>query len=453
METRDWGRVLLSPAVVGISWGASAAHAAEADQQAGTVQPSSPVELDLKLTGNAADMGTIALPWVLFGVAFLAAVGLATHHRRQLRRIREKARQREREAESRGRASALEALAKAGGTLVWLSDNGRRPLLFGDWQAAFGSERPATSIEDVLARNPTGQDLQASLSVATRDREQWSRVVTMHVEGHDATFQISACPVQTESEVGRTVVGQVVNISDAIASQAQLIAADASRRTMRRYVHYLVREASEPILRLSEQMDLLERKVSPKLPAEDRSMMDAATDIAHGLRRLCLAASNLMSLTAQGGYDDLEPVEVYPFVSDAVQHAQQLHPSAVFEMQCSPGRTVETSPLALRQILDELLLNACKFGSAGEAIQVTGGEIDHEYVLRVTSAGESVAAADLARLGEPFFRPLSSTRKTGPGLGLATAMELARRGRMHMRFSDAPSGNGLCVSVHIPMPA
>ena len=119
-------------------------------------------------------------------------------------------------------------------------------------------------------------------------------------------------------------------------------------------------------------------------------------------------------------------------------------------MVCPVDTKVQTSSLALRQILDELLRNACKFGGDEEPVLVSGVEIDHEFVVRVTSGGEPLAAADLARLGEPFFRPRTAKRKTGPGLGLATAMELARRGQMHLRFSESPSGHGLCVSVHMP---
>jgi two-component system OmpR family sensor kinase len=88
---------------------------------------------------------------------------------------------------------------------------------------------------------------------------------------------------------------------------------------------------------------------------------------------------------------------------------------------------VDADPSLLRRVLDNLLNNAAKFSDPGSTISIEASVSPgaKELVIDVRDQGIGIAAADLERIFEPFFRAdRSRTRRTG-GVGLG--LVLARR--------------------------
>jgi signal transduction histidine kinase len=117
----------------------------------------------------------------------------------------------------------------------------------------------------------------------------------------------------------------------------------------------------------------------------------------------------------------------------------------------APAR-VRTHPALLGQILDNLLDNACKYSDPGTAIVVAIEVGPGEVALTVTDRGCGIAAAELPRVFEPFFRT-ESTRwqgKPGVGLGLAVVRRLATilGGRVEARSEQ---GQGSRFRVSLPL--
>jgi len=82
----------------------------------------------------------------------------------------------------------------------------------------------------------------------------------------------------------------------------------------------------------------------------------------------------------------------------------------------------------VRQIVVNLVTNACKFTPRGGSISVDCVSRDHAVELRVTDTGPGVPASKLDAIFEPFVQLDNGlTRATaGTGLGLAISRELAR---------------------------
>ncbi len=123
----------------------------------------------------------------------------------------------------------------------------------------------------------------------------------------------------------------------------------------------------------------------------------------------------------------------------------------------APGAPVALPPLraderALRQILLNLLSNACKFTESGGEVRVSAEqEADGRIALRVSDTGVGMSRAQIRQALEPFVQVDSQTRKTdqGTGLGLPLAKSLAElHGGSFVMTSR--EGQGTQVVIRLP---
>jgi len=76
----------------------------------------------------------------------------------------------------------------------------------------------------------------------------------------------------------------------------------------------------------------------------------------------------------------------------------------------------------LGQLLDNLLDNACKYGTPGTPITVATRMRGEDAILAVENSGPGIAEADLPHIFEPFYRSAQARRKGIPGIGLGLAV-------------------------------
>jgi GAF domain-containing protein len=161
------------------------------------------------------------------------------------------------------------------------------------------------------------------------------------------------------------------------------------------------------------------------------------------LRRVNRAGTHLLGLINQvldlskieAGKLELnrQTVQLTPLINDVVgtagQLAEQNKNRLVVDAQENLG-TMSVDPMRLRQILLNLLSNACKFTKAGEvklAIRkVSNGS--HFVEFAVSDTGIGMTGEQRAKLFEEFTQADSSTARQygGTGLGLAITRRLAR---------------------------
>ena len=109
--------------------------------------------------------------------------------------------------------------------------------------------------------------------------------------------------------------------------------------------------------------------------------------------------------------------------------------------------------MRLRQILLNLLSNACKFTKQGEVALRVRQVIDRrEWIeFAVIDTGIGMTPEQLARLFEEFSQADSSTTRRfgGTGLGLAITRKLARMMGGDVTVASKP-GKGSVFSVRLP---
>jgi GAF domain-containing protein len=184
------------------------------------------------------------------------------------------------------------------------------------------------------------------------------------------------------------------------------------------------------------------------------------------LQRVNRAGTHLLSLINQildlskieAGKLELtsQTVQLAPLIDEVIETARQLAEqnknSLAVEAQENLG-TITLDPMRLRQILLNLLSNACKFTEQGEvklrARRVRNGRDWIE--MAVADTGIGMTADQQAKLFEEFSQAEATTaqRFGGTGLGLAIARKLARMMGGDVTVTSEP-GKGSVFTVRLP---
>lgn len=107
---------------------------------------------------------------------------------------------------------------------------------------------------------------------------------------------------------------------------------------------------------------------------------------------------------------------------------------------------------AVRQIVINLLSNACKFTETGGTIIVRVRQDHDRIIVSVIDNGIGIAPQDVKRLGEPFFQANSSYDRhhQGTGLGLSVVKGLCELHEGRLSISSV-EGEGTTVSILLPL--
>ena len=106
-------------------------------------------------------------------------------------------------------------------------------------------------------------------------------------------------------------------------------------------------------------------------------------------------------------------------------------------------------PSRLQGLLVNLLDNALKYTPPGGAVSVDLSRTRDAVVLRIADTGPGIAAGDLPRIYERFYRADPSRHEPGFGLGLALVHAVATSYRGTVACDTAP-GRGAAFTVTLP---
>jgi signal transduction histidine kinase len=151
-----------------------------------------------------------------------------------------------------------------------------------------------------------------------------------------------------------------------------------------------------------------------------------------------------------------QTVQLAPLIDEVVGTARQLagqnNNRLVVEVQENLG-ALTVDPMRLRQILLNLLSNACKFTKDGEVkLRASRVSNDRQWIeLSVADTGIGMTAEQQAKLFEEFSQADATTaqRFGGTGLGLAITRKLARMMGGDVTVASAP-GKGSVFTVRLP---
>ncbi len=104
----------------------------------------------------------------------------------------------------------------------------------------------------------------------------------------------------------------------------------------------------------------------------------------------------------------------------------------------------------MHQVITNLLSNAIKFTPAGGTVSLEVSPSGEDAVLSVSDSGVGIAAEELPRLSERFWRGTNAAEVAGSGIGLAVVAELTWAHKGHLDITSAP-GQGTQVELRLPL--
>lgn len=144
-------------------------------------------------------------------------------------------------------------------------------------------------------------------------------------------------------------------------------------------------------------------------------------------------------------------VDLSVLTAEAVETVRRAHTDLEDRLQVTlePDLVVDADERELGRILENLVDNAVRHGGLRSIdVRTTGDE--GMAVVEVADQGPGIAAIDIDRVFEPFFRVRSDADAApGTGLGLAIVAELARRNGGEVALQSAP-GMGAKFTLRLP---
>ncbi|MFN7135344.1 MAG: sensor histidine kinase, partial [Myxococcales bacterium] len=188
---------------------------------------------------------------------------------------------------------------------------------------------------------------------------------------------------------------------------------------------------------------------SPRIPEQEQAQLAM---VESGIRGVSRYVTDLLDfLRNRAGLLALTPTEcdIVPVVRSAVEMLKLQYNARRTEFD-SPGTLVgHFDADRLVQVVNNLVINAVKYGSPDAPVTVALRDDDSAMVLEVSNYGEPIPAAAIPALFDPYVRVASNglRHRDGLGLGLAVVRQIVLK---HGGAIDVTSGERTTFTVVLP---
>ena len=275
-----------------------------------------------------------------------------------------------------------------------------------------------------------------TVSRAMRPVSEISSAATK-ISAGDLSQRISIA--ETESELGQlaAVLNSTFARLDAAFAQQRQFAADAAHE-LRTPVSVMLTQAQTALSR-------------DRSSAEYRESLEACQRAAQRMRRLIESLLELARLDA--GQEVLKrlPFDFSKTISDCTESLKPLADErGVKIVSALPPVEITGDADRLAQVITNLLTNAIQYNRDGGQVHVKLESQNGLAVLSVHDTGSGIAAEDLPRVFERFYRGDKSRTGANAGLGLAISKAIVEA---HGGTIEAASqeGAGTTLTVRLPI--
>jgi signal transduction histidine kinase len=220
-------------------------------------------------------------------------------------------------------------------------------------------------------------------------------------------------------------------------------------RTLRATFDSAAHDLRAPLHRLRTRMDALLLRTPPLEPAVYESVDAALREVEHLQRTL---ATLLQIALAESGAPLGAPaaVDLAELAAELAELFEPLAAAQALELVCvtQGPALVQGNRQLLAQLLTNLIENGLKYVPPRGQIEVSVRPVSGAVRLSVSDNGPGIAAADRARVGQPFVRFGSENAQHGSGLGLSLVAAIVRLHRGHLELQE--NSPGLRVLIDLP---
>jgi two-component system sensor histidine kinase PilS (NtrC family) len=264
-------------------------------------------------------------------------------------------------------------------------------------------------------------------------------------DGLVRTLGVSLSPlVDSEGHV----LGRILSFQDLteLRRMEEVVSRSERLAAIGRLAAGVAHEIRNPLAAISGSVELLAQ--SPGTDADQKQLMDIVT---REVTRLNSLISDLLDF-ARPRAPDPQLLDLSATVAEMLkvfEHDKRLDGSRV-QLKTNGAVTIEADPGQLRQVVWNLVRNACEADETNGPVDVEVGTVDADggrwARLAVRDRGPGISEEHRSRMFEPFF----STKQGGTGLGLATVHRIVEEHRGKV-MATVPSDGGARFEVLLPL--
>ena len=261
--------------------------------------------------------------------------------------------------------------------------------------------------------------------------------VARSISAGDTSQRVEPFPIGTEAHDLGTAFNQLVDTSEATQERLRQFVADASH------------ELRTPLVTLKGYAALH----GAGGLADEASTADAMRRIKQEADRMGRLVDDLLLLADldRGPTLSLGPVDLGQIVEDLAGDLRAVAPDRVIIVHTSGSAVVQGDRDRLTQVVAALTNNALRHTPAGTGIDLRIVSTPGSVRVEVADHGPGIAAADLARVFDRFYRAdvarARASGGSGLGLAIASAIVAAHGGTVGVR---SPPGQGATFWVDLP---
>jgi signal transduction histidine kinase len=245
-----------------------------------------------------------------------------------------------------------------------------------------------------------------------------------------------------DDDDARLLAATFNTLTDSIARFQREMAQRERLTALGRLSTVIAHEVRNPLMIIKAALHSLRQKDV----AADR-VHEAVADIDEEVTRLNRIVNEVLDFARPIRFE-VHPTDLNALCRESAAAAATSAAGGPVGLALDPSITmVATDPERLRIALVNLLVNArhASNGSSAEVTLSTRAASDRVQ-LRITDRGPGIAAADLARIFDPYF----TTKRGGTGLGLPIAKNIVEGLGGTIMVTSAP-GTGTEVSIDLPL--
>ncbi|MCW2930150.1 MAG: tcrY [Actinomycetia bacterium] len=259
---------------------------------------------------------------------------------------------------------------------------------------------------------------------------------------------------------GNTEVGRLAEALDAMLGTieaAYRARADGEARAVRseqRMRQFIADASHELRTPLTSVRGLAEYGLQQGTAATQDELLRLMTMIQNESARMGRLVADLLLLARLDAGPSLtrRPVDLASIAAEAVQAARVVHPGRPITLVAAEPVVVRADDERVRQVIDNLLSNACTHTPQGSAVTVTVTATADSGQLSVADAGPGMTPQQAARVFERFYRNDDARDRnsggTGLGLAIAASLTAAHGGQLTV---DTAAGRGATFHVRLPL--
>ncbi|HEB58611.1 MAG TPA: HAMP domain-containing sensor histidine kinase [Gammaproteobacteria bacterium] len=222
--------------------------------------------------------------------------------------------------------------------------------------------------------------------------------------------------------------------------------------TRRELVANVSHDLRTPLASLQGYLETLEQRGEQLSAAERRDYIHTAWLHAERLRKLISELFELSRLDSRDADLHFEPFSMSELAQDVSQKFRLAAREKGLElhMEIPPQPAFVSADIGLIQrVLENLIENAIKYTPAGGHVAVSLVAGSDTVTTSVSDTGQGIAAEEIPRIFERFYRVESHRQTEGTGLGLAIASRIMQLHHSHIEVESAPEA-GTTFSFPLP---